>query len=1171
MNFHTQSTYRQISWEELPTQLKDLMGDSCEAVHLLGSNSWFSLVPLFSCPPNFVRPQLLVLSEESEMESFTQAVRFFNPEIEIHCLRGFDVSPYSQLHPHPRIMCERMNWLYRAQNATRGEIFLTTIHGLSQLTIPLEAFLEHTKILQLNNELPSNFLELLHSYGYYSVSYVEDFGSYCVRGGIIDVYSPAYKQPVRIELFGDLIESIRHFDPISQRSTDLLDQVVIIPAKETIFTDENRQNIAQKIRVQPSHESQEALSSILNSISKGIYFQGIDFYLPYFYESCDQVLSHFLSGIDFWILNPTEVTQKFDEYIKELQGEWSLVSGPIPSPNELFVETLVPPSASRKVSVSKIDLFDSPSSRVIDYRTQEVNDFARLCKEALGDYKKIGKIIRKKIDEWSDYKIFIASASQTLSQRLEQILQDNEINYELTHQDDYSWREWSYQQESQEQLLHIIPRALNISLKFTKEKIIFIQDKDIFGHHRGQVLRADSERIQEKTKALSFGDLAPGNLIVHKSHGIGIFRGLTVMSISGCKAEFIQLEYKNKDKLYLPIYRIGQIQKYSGPFNTRLIDKLGGSHWGKVKTKVKKHLRDITAELLQIYSRRASTKRPSLSEPNSDYFKFEDNFVFEETPDQIKAIQEVLSDFMKENPMDRLICGDVGFGKTEVAMRAAFKMSYEGRQVAVMAPTTILTMQHFENFKKRFKDWPVEIRLLNRFVNKRGIQETLRGMKNGHVDIAIGTHRLLSNDVEFKDLGLLVIDEEQKFGVKHKEKIRKVKVGVDTMLLSATPIPRTLNMSLVGIRDLSLINTPPLDRLPARTFVCQENKQTIKKAIEDEISRGGQAFFLHNRVRNIELVASELRELLPHARFSVGHGQMEASQLEKVMVDFLNHKTDVLICTTIIESGMDIPRANTMFVANAHQFGLSQLYQLRGRIGRSKERAYCYLLTPKSEVLDSDSKEKLRILQENTELGSGIRIAQHDLELRGAGDFLGANQSGHINSIGHELYMELLEEAISEQKGEAIKREAIEPEINVRISSYIPDKYISDIRVRLAYYKVLSEIKSHEDLDQIESDLQDQFGKIPDEVLNLMGLMLIRKDCKDLGIQDISSGQKVINLKFTKETPLPPEKVVELSLRENKKYSITSDNRLKIRMNDIQWPRIYDEISYLKTLCIGTF
>ena len=914
------------------------------------------------------------------------------------------------------------------------------------------------------------------------------------------------------------------------------------------------------------------LSSVLSVISKGKYFQGIDFYLPYFYEKETQVLNHFSRDIDFWILNPIEITQQLDKYLGELMMEWKVKpQNLIPSPKELFVgfDQLQLPPNSRKIYVSKIDLYHENPHKEIQYVTQDLNDFIRPCQSALGDYKKIGKILKQKISDWSNYKIFIGSESNTLCQRLEQILTDNHINYEIVSKDNYSWQQLFEAQESQTQLLHIIPRHLNSSLKFINERVIFIQDKDIFGHQRRRVPQSDATRIQEKARALSFGDISPGDLIVHKLHGVGIFKGLTLMPIAGCPSEFIQIEFKNKDKLYLPIYRISQIQKYSGPSHSRLIDKLGGSQWAKVKTKVKKHLQDMTAELLRNYARRKSITRPPLKEPSRDYFKFEDSFIFEETDDQTKAIEEVLSDLMKETPMDRLICGDVGFGKTEVAMRAAFAAAYEGRQVALIAPTTILTMQHFENFKKRFKDWPIEIRLLNRFVSQSQIKKTLQDLSQKQVDIVIGTHRLLSKDIQFKDLGLLIIDEEQKFGVKHKEKIKGVKSSVDTIALSATPIPRTLNMSLLGLRDLSLINTAPIDRLPIRTFVSHYDKNTIKKSIENEISRDGQTFFLHNRVHSIEMVASELRELLPQVRFAIAHGQMDEKKLEQVMVDFLSHKVDVLICTTIIESGIDIPRANTMIVNDAHQFGLSQLYQLRGRIGRSKERAYCYLLIPRNKVLDAESQERLRVLKDNTALGSGIKVAQHDLELRGAGDFLGESQSGHINSIGYELYMELLEDAIQEGKGEKSKNNSLEPDMNIRIPAYIPDKYISDIRVRLAYYKVLSDIKSYEDLDEIESNLEDQFGKIPNEVLNLMGLMLIRKDCKDLGIKDIASGKNAITLTFTEETPLPTDKVIQLSLQENKKYSITPNNRLKIRMKDIQWPQVYQETSYLKKLCTG--
>ncbi|RYZ75753.1 MAG: DEAD/DEAH box helicase, partial [Proteobacteria bacterium] len=495
----------------------------------------------------------------------------------------------------------------------------------------------------------------------------------------------------------------------------------------------------------------------------------------------------------------------------------------------------------------------------------------------------------------------------------------------------------------------------------------------------------------------------------------------------------------------------------------------------------------------------------------------------------------------------------------------AFKAIEGRRQVAVLAPTTVLSFQHLETFQKRFKGWPVVIKALNRFVPTAEAKKTVEELKEGKVDILIGTHRILSKDIGFKDLGLMIIDEEQRFGVTHKEKIKRFKTAVDTLTLSATPIPRTLNMSLVGMRDLSIINTPPVDRLPTRTFVTKFDKETIGKAISAEIQRGGQVFFLHNRVQSIYSVADEIRQIVPEARVRVGHGQMEEHELEQVMVAFYHHQIDVFVCTTIIEAGIDNPRANTMFIDNAHQFGLSQLYQLRGRVGRSKERAYCYLLIPPNKRLESQAQERLKIIQENTELGSGIRIAHHDLELRGAGNLLGEDQSGSIDAVGYEMYLELLEDAIKELKGEPLD-EKLEPDINVRIPALIPESYIPDIRIRLSYYKALAKISSPDDIDRIEEELSDQFGKIPEQVLNLMGLMLIRHHCKQLGIRDLSSGPKTISLAFTEKTPLPPQRVVQLAQQDPKKYSLTPDMRLNIRLNAIAWPNIYEEILNLEKL-----
>ena len=516
--------------------------------------------------------------------------------------------------------------------------------------------------------------------------------------------------------------------------------------------------------------------------------------------------------------------------------------------------------------------------------------------------------------------------------------------------------------------------------------------------------------------------------------------------------------------------------------------------------------------------------------------------------------------------MDRLICGDVGFGKTEVAMRAAFLTVSSKKQVALLAPTTVLTFQHMETLRERFKSWPFVIKVINRFVSAAEIKNILSECKEGRVDILIGTHRLLSKDVSFKNLGLMIVDEEQRFGVTHKERIKKIKTVVDTLTLSATPIPRTLNMSLVGIRDLSLINTAPVDRLPTRTFICQFDGELIKRAIESELKRSGQVYFIHNRIQSIYGVADELRSLMPQIRIRIAHGQMPEHELEQNMLAFFHHEIDVLICTAIVESGMDVPRANTMFIDEAQMFGLSQLYQLRGRVGRSKERAYCYLILPRRTKLNDEQKERLKIIQDNTALGSGIKIAHYDLELRGAGNILGEDQSGHVNSVGYELYMDLLHEALAKAKGEPLQDMELDPEVNLRIPALIPSDYIADIRIRLSYYKALADIKDFNEADQIEAELQDQFGPLPEPLINLIGLMLIRKQCKDLGVRDVSAGLKTISLIFTEQTRLKPETIVSLATRENKKYSVTPDNRFNIRMNTISWKHVHEELNYLLTL-----
>ncbi|MCB0369657.1 MAG: transcription-repair coupling factor, partial [Bdellovibrionales bacterium] len=822
---------------------------------------------------------------------------------------------------------------------------------------------------------------------------------------------------------------------------------------------------------------------------------------------------------------PIEIQNSSDNFLSEIKAEFDNSEHTLVRPqlNEFFNSEWVELNGEVsefkltgfkenkipfKVVFSNIDFqkvnFDDSSDSItrIEYRTYTTQEFANLSLLSQPGSESWNISISNKLKQWKSdhYRIFISIRNAAQAERLKHFLDQIHFQFGKINTADYSWQTWAQEQEYNEHLIHFIPRYLSESLRLDEEKIIFLREEDFFGKKERLRSTAGSEDFQKQAKRLNFGDLKPGDLVVHVKHGIGQYEGLKVMNINGIENEFIQLSYKEKDKLYLPVYRVGQLQKYSGGSSSSTLDKLGGSSWEKTKIKVKSHLKDIASELLALYAKRAELHRPPFRLSEDEVLQFEKGFPFEETDDQLRAINDIIKDMSSDKPMDRLICGDVGFGKTEVAMRAAFFAVASKKQVAILAPTTILSFQHFENFKKRFSGWPIEIRELNRFVSNVDAKKTLKDLKEGRVDILIGTHRLLSKDVNFKDLGLLVVDEEQKFGVIHKEKIKKLKNSVDTLTLSATPIPRTLNMSLVGIRDLSLINTAPVDRLPTRTFICKWEPETIRKAIEAEIHRGGQVYFIHNRVQSIYGLADEIRQIVPQARLRVAHGQMEEEELEKTTLAFFNHEIDVLISTAIVESGMDVARANTMFIDQAQLFGLSQLYQLRGRVGRSKQRAYCYLLLPRSRQLDKDAQERLKIIQENTQLGSGIRIAQYDLELRGAGNILGDEQSGHVNSVGYELYMDLLNEAIARAKGEDIDDNELDPEINLRIPAMIPDQYIPDIRMRLSYYKALAEIKHEDDVEQIENELQDQFGPLPDPVVNLIGVMLVRKLCKDLGV-----------------------------------------------------------------------
>lgn len=1148
------------------------------SLEIVGSDSVTLLAALLTLPKVALndKPHLVVVADPSAAQRLVTSLKFIQPEARATILPSFDVGIFSNLYPNRRVAAGRLRWLWQAQNAKPGEIFIAPVEALLQRTLPYQSLSQRAMSLGKNDTLPDDLALKLEAMGYMNVPLVEDTGTFSIRGGIVDIFSPAHDNPVRIELFGDIVETMRFFDAENQRSLGEASELCIIPAQEILFTDENRQKAATKFKasLEGRHVDREEAAFTLQQLAQGQYVHGIEFMLSYFYDVPALPGEHFNSALNVWRLDPFELTRAYDQLVAESKKDLESAQAQIilPQFNDVYSSLDNPqfPQGTQEIILSKVRLGGESEDEgvgILPVSTSDLKEVANAAKQFAGHANDLAEYLNKKIHEWKNlgYAVFVSVATQAQAQRLRLMLEKGEVSSTLV--EGAAWDEWLNIQREQKNLIHVVERPLAESLRYSDEHVILLREEDLFGNKRPRGEYKSSGTLEQRAHAFNFGDLKPGDLIVHKMHGIGVYEGLKVMPIQGLDAEFIQLKYKDNDRLYLPVYRVHQIQKYSGPQAAALVDKLGGTGWEKTKTKVRSHLRDVAAELLEIYAKRAISQRPPFAAPSADFAGFEAIFPYQETEDQLRAINDVIMDMRKETPMDRLVCGDVGFGKTEVAMRAAFHAVQNKKQVAVIAPTTVLTFQHVETFKKRFAKWNVEIRSLNRFVSKKEITETLKGLREGTVDIVIGTHRLLSQDVQFKDLGLLVVDEEQRFGVKHKEKLRKLRAGLDTLAMSATPIPRTLNLSLVGIRDLSLIHTAPVDRLAIRTFVTKFEAETIRKAIMSEVSRGGQVYFIHNRVQSIYQLADQLREIVPEVRLRVAHGQMEEGELEKCMVEFFNHEIDMLVCTTIVESGMDVSAANTMFIDNAHQLGLSQLYQLRGRVGRSKERAYCYLLVPSNRRLDKDAQERLRILQENTALGSGIRIAQYDLELRGAGDILGEEQAGHVNSVGYEMYLELLEEAVRQAKGEEAAISDVEPEINVRIPALIPDKFIPDLRVRLAYYKQLSEIESPEDIDRIEDELRDQFGKLPDQVLNLMGLMLIRKVCKDLAVRDLSSGEATITLAFTDKTPLPPQKVIELASRANKKYSITPDNRLRVRMNEITWPRIHDELMYLKSLC----
>jgi transcription-repair coupling factor (superfamily II helicase) len=1110
-----------------------------EVLGLLGSCGAYLLACELAAVPE---PFLVVAADSREAERFAAALAYYHgrPD-EILLLPHWEIRPYEPLSPHPEVEAARLAAL-AALHQGRARAVVTTARALLQRVIPREVLAGLCETLAAGEEYPrARFTDRLLRLGYNAVPLVEDRGTFSVRGDIIDIFPPSLSQPVRLEFFGDTLERLRPFDAASQRSIEgKLNQLQLLPAREMVLAGDylQRFSLHLKDRCDVLELPRSQREAILEEAREGLLAPGRQFLMPLAYGRLDTLFDYAPQG--HWvILDPPAVEQTIDQFAAEVaEGEARMARRAEP-----YVEAadmyLTPADLERELSLRRIQEFSSLEVFRLqqDRLRYRVNTFgngdirSRLSAAVGGLSDFAGQLRQWQEDGW---RTLVVCHQQGQAERLLDLLEPEGVRPVF---------------DPGASLKNLRGKDLVVALgelpdgfRLPDERIAVITEEEIFGQRVRRRPRKDVRALLS-----SLAELKEGDFVVHADQGIGRYHGLQHLSMGPTEGDFLHLEYAGGDKLYLPVERIEKVQKYvGGEGQTPRLDKMGGGAWEKAKLKARAAVEELARDLLKIYARREMSQGFRYGQPDRMFREFEAAFPYEETPDQLRAIQEVLADMESERPVDRLVCGDVGYGKTEVAIRAAFRAALDGRQVAVLVPTTVLARQHWETFRERFKGYPVEIDMVSRFRSTAEQKQVLQRTAAGQVDILIGTHRLLQRDVHFNNLGLVVIDEEQRFGVSHKERLKKLRADVDVITLTATPIPRTLHMSMMGMRDLSVIETPPVDRLAVRTYVTRFDDDLIREAILRELRRGGQVFFVHNRVQSIDAMAEFLRTLVPEARIAVGHGQMGEKALEQVMVDFIDGKDQVLVCSTIIENGIDIPRANTIFINRADCFGLSQLYQLRGRVGRSRHRAYAYLLIPGEGTLTREARERLRVLQDLTELGAGFRVASHDLELRGAGDLLGGRQAGQIAAIGFEMYAELLEETIHELQG-LDREEKVDPEVRLGLSAYLPEKYLLDPNQRLVFYKQLAAAEAVDELYDAADELRDRYGELPDPAVLLIEVMKLRVLMKQLRVELVEYTGRQLFFSFHATTPVPPDKILHL-IEQPAKYRFSPDYRLSVQI-----------------------
>lgn len=1043
----------------------------------------------------------------------------------------------------------------REMSKKSKKIIVASIESLAQKYIPFELYKEYTFKYSVSDTLNIDELnEKLIQAGYERVDVVEAKGQFSIRGGIMDIYPPLGALPYRIELFGDEIDSIRTFNTESQRSIEKVKSIEIFPAKEMIL---NRENILKasadieedlklvlsSLKSKKNKEAMEKINSIIKGNLEGLReswsFETIESYLPYFYSNTSSFLDFFQDG--FVVIDDVQRCQgkldsvyfEFEENYKSFLQLGNILpkQGNLLVPKEELLEKLTYSNILTLNSIPKSTKILAPRA-IINFTQITLHNYhgqLDLLIEDIKDKKARG------------FRTIILSGTRPRGERLVATLRDRGI-------------ESSYSDIVNDIALGQVVITFGNQLRgfeYPDLKVCVISDKEVFGEAKRKKTSKPKKGV---SKIKSFTELKVGDYVVHTNHGIGVYRGIKQLELQGHIKDYLQLSYDSGDMLYVPVDQLDLVQKYIGQEGKNpKINKLGGTEWAKAKSKVKKSIEEIAEDLVKLYAVRATLKGHSFSKDTVWQKQFEEEFPYDETPDQLTAIEDIKRDMQSNKPMDRLLCGDVGYGKTEVAIRAAFKAVMDGKQVAFLVPTTILAEQHYNNFVQRFSDFPVKVDMVSRFRTATQQKSTLKAVKEGNVDILIGTHRLLSKDLQFKDLGLLIIDEEQRFGVTHKEKLKEFRKNIDVLTLSATPIPRTLHMSLVGVRDISVIETPPEERYPIQTYVVEFNDQLIRDAIMREINRGGQVYFVYNRVETIRDTASYLQKLVPEARIAVGHGQMSEKELEGVVIGFVKNEYDILVSTTIIETGMDIPNVNTIIINDADKMGLSQLYQLRGRVGRSNRIAYAYLTYRKDKILTEVAEKRLKAIKEFTELGSGFKIAMKDLEIRGAGNMMGSAQHGHMAAIGYDLYCRMLEDMVKLIKGE-IDKEPIETTVELRVDAFIPVDYISDEMQKIEVYKKIAAISSFEDMMEIQDELIDRFSDIPPSVENLINIAYIRSIGKQFGIEEIKQKGNELLFQFESNDYIKGNLVNTLIGKYNRNINFKNDKKpiIAFKLGDLK-------------------